>query len=208
VASESQRRQLWTILGRPFATKEEATEAENALVESYTNVLLALILSYRAGQISEDEFLNQITVMVSEYSMAAYLSGMNGQIQDLDVYSWEFLQEQSSIHLESARNLATWAEGEEVTPDQVQNRVGLWAATMMSIFFAGMSSRPDDPYLMWVRNPLKDSCADCVRLDGQVHRASEWRARNWLPRARNLECRGYNCGCIFVETDGPSSGSF
>lgn len=87
-------------------------------------------------------------------------------------------------------------------------RIGVWENMAVLAYSLGQMARRDDPYLRWVRNIFKDSCGSCLRLDGQVHRASEWRASGWLPRSNILECHGFNCGCTFVETVGPSRGNF
>lgn len=87
-------------------------------------------------------------------------------------------------------------------------RIGVWENMAVLAYSLGQMARRDDPYLRWNRSLWRDSCADCLRLNGQVHRASEWRASGWLPRSHNLTCHGFNCGCTFVETVGPSVGSF
>jgi hypothetical protein len=39
----------------------------------------------------------------------------------------------------------------------------------------------------------KESCADCLRLKGQRHRASWWRNHGLVPPSRNYACGGYHC---------------
>jgi hypothetical protein len=199
---------LWQHLAHSIRTKQEETESENALVDAYSELLLALVIAFRNGDISEDQYLSEMTVLISEFGMAAFLSGKEAGIPDLTAQDWDFLNEQNAIHLESARNLAVYAADPDTTLGNLTDRLTLWVGAMMGILFTGVASRDDDPYLMWVRNPFKDSCTDCVRLDGQIHRASEWLASGWIPRTFGLECRGFNCGCVFVESDGPARGNF
>lgn len=88
------------------------------------------------------------------------------------------------------------------------SRLAMWATTALGVFALGQLFRGDDPFLEWARNPLKDSCPDCIRLDGQVHTRREWQASGWRPQARHLSCKGYNCGCMWFEVQGPSFGEF
>lgn len=60
-----------------------------------------------------------------------------------------------------------------------------------------------DQKLRWVWNPRKEHCSDCARLNGRVYRASVWRKYDLSPRSRDLECRGFHCGCQFIQTNEP-----
>lgn len=54
----------------------------------------------------------------------------------------------------------------------------------------------------------EEHCGDCLRLDGQVHLASDWDSHPMRPQSNALECGGYNCDCRLVPARGPESGSF
>jgi hypothetical protein len=92
--------------------------------------------------------------------------------------------------------------------DSAFARVAMWITIASGIYFFGQLFRPDEPYLRWNFSVFKEHCRDCVRLDGQVHTASEWRASGWYPRSFGLECHGVHCGCYFTDAAGPSSGGF
>jgi hypothetical protein len=62
-----------------------------------------------------------------------------------------------------------------------------------------------DKKLMWVMNPLKEHCTDCLMLNGKVYRASVWKKYDLRPQMRKLECHGYKCGCSFTPTDDPAT---
>jgi len=59
--------------------------------------------------------------------------------------------------------------------------------------------------LKWVRNLMKDSCEDCIDLDGKVYYASVWDKIGIYPRSSKLACFGEYCGCTLTETDDPLS---
>lgn len=58
--------------------------------------------------------------------------------------------------------------------------------------------------LKWVLHLLRvtvESCGDCLKLDGRIHRASVWAAYDIRPQSPRLECGGFKCGCGFEPTD-------
>jgi len=57
----------------------------------------------------------------------------------------------------------------------------------------------------WVRDPAKDSCADCIQYDGLVFYGSQWAAAGVRPKTWELACRGVNCGCGFEQTALPKT---
>lgn len=95
------------------------------------------------------------------------------------------------------------AEGGKWAP--FQKRVGLWANRYNNIYNTAMSYACKDKKLLWVMNPQKEHCADCLRMNGRVYRASVWKKYNIAPRMRALACGGYNCGCSFEITSAPAT---
>jgi hypothetical protein len=104
------------------------------------------------------------------------------------------------------------------TPDLASIRVRLegWVSRLRGIeergFIAGNQMGKDDGglwlfgigaarRLKWVRNPMKDSCRDCIMLDGRVYTAKTWQDLNIYPQSSSLACFGEMCGCEFVEVN-------
>lgn len=56
---------------------------------------------------------------------------------------------------------------------------------------------PDAVLYEW-RYGDTEHCSDCLRLNGQRHTYSAWRDAGWLPKRKNLECKGYNCQCNLI----------
>ncbi len=83
-------------------------------------------------------------------------------------------------------------------------RVELWQNRIGEIRAFALRQAAGNQKLMWVWNPLKDHCSDCLKYNGRVHRASVWEAAGIRPRAGNLACGGWHCGCSFVVTDDPA----
>lgn len=56
----------------------------------------------------------------------------------------------------------------------------------------------NDQWYQWRLGATERHCRDCAHLNGQIHRASEWRAAGIMPQSPDLECGGWNCDCSLV----------
>lgn len=166
-----------------------------------------------AGTISRERFegaLEQIliAVLMSLFARGSYLS-MTQMTDEM----WEIVNQQIQIHISALDGFAEdiysgrYAE-DDLGIDSALGRISNWIGIAAGIYYLGMTFRPDDPYLRWNYSILKEHCADCARLNGQIHTASEWRASGWYPHSFGLECRGIHCGCYFTQVEGPSRGAF
>jgi hypothetical protein len=95
------------------------------------------------------------------------------------------------------------AAGKHLGP--LLRRAEMWTARYEGIKSLAMMLAGGDRKMKWVWNPLKEHCSSCQRLNGRVYRSSTWRRYNIYPRSRELACRGYRCGCVFVETTEPAT---
>lgn len=124
----------------------------------------------------------------------------------------QLIQEHIDIAIESSKKLSqAIIDGkldEEERPGSMSARLALWVGTAMLLYNIGLTYREDDPYLIWLYNPLKEHCDDCLRLHGQVHTAAEWKESGWVPRGGMLDCGGWRCGCGLYPGEGPSVGNF
>ena len=84
-----------------------------------------------------------------------------------------------------------------------KKRLSLWANKYDTIYNMAMSYACKDKKLVWVINPKKEHCSDCLRMSGRVYRASIWKKYNISPRMRSLACGGFLCGCSFEITNAP-----
>jgi len=83
------------------------------------------------------------------------------------------------------------------------NRAELWVNQYGAVKAIAQSIACRDQKLMWIRNPRKNSCEDCINLDGRVYRASIWDRYGIYPQSPELGCGGWRCGCRFIVTDEP-----
>lgn len=87
----------------------------------------------------------------------------------------------------------------------VRRRVDQWVSQFANVVEVGYLVAKRDGKIKWKRDPRKESCQSCLALDGQVRRASFWRALGIAPRDKKLACFGIWCGCEFEDTDDPIS---
>jgi len=93
------------------------------------------------------------------------------------------------------------AEGGKWAP--FQKRLSLWANKYDTVYNMAMPYACKDKKLVWLVNPKKKHCKDCLRMSGRVYRASVWKKYNISPRMRSLACGGFACGCSFEITNAP-----
>lgn len=95
-----------------------------------------------------------------------------------------------------------------LTLAQVPMRADMWAnKSLTDAYNMGVSSADRDGMYEWVYGAT-EHCADCARLNGQVHRYSQWYSKGWLPQSDRLDCHGYLCQCRLVKTQRSASGRF
>lgn len=87
--------------------------------------------------------------------------------------------------------------------DAFYTRAEMWMSRLDGIRNLGWLVGSGDQKMMWVRNPDKESCTDCIKLDGRVYRASTWLRWDIVPGSAKLECFGTFCGCAMQATDEP-----
>ena len=87
-------------------------------------------------------------------------------------------------------------------------RAEMWVNRYTELRDLGKMLACGDRKAKWVLNPLKESCRDCIRLNGKVKRLSQWekaREQGIYPQSPALACGGFRCGCTFLITDEPMS---
>ena len=87
-------------------------------------------------------------------------------------------------------------------------RLPLWADRYDQVVIQGRVMAARDGKLVWVLGHTEQHCSSCLKLTGQVRRASFWNDRGILPRvpgAPYLECGGWRCDCDLIPTDAPIS---
>ncbi len=88
-----------------------------------------------------------------------------------------------------------WGRG----PGRVWTRIrSLWTNNITSTETIGQTLDRSDKWYQWQLGATERHCTDCARFNGQIHRASDWRAAGIRPQSPDLECGGWNCDCQLV----------
>lgn len=182
--------------------------------EEYEFLVLHLSEAFERGDIKRDKYEDTFQAIVALVILLSFLRGSRKTEAQLTPEEWQLINENIQLGHDSVYSFAddiangryTLSE-EKPKPASLVERAILWAGTALGLYHLGMMFREDDPYLQFVMGPT-EHCRDCLRLSGQVHRASAWRNSPLGPQSPNLECRGHRCQCSLVPAEGPSRGSF
>jgi hypothetical protein len=82
--------------------------------------------------------------------------------------------------------------------DPSKNAAKWFNKSVYPAYLAGLMSADRNGMYEWVYGDT-EHCDDCRRLNGQVHRMKDWQQSGWQPKSSKLDCKGYNCKCLFVK---------
>jgi hypothetical protein len=176
----------------------------------YESQLKTLIRSLWFGRIDLFGYVDSHVSMVTRFFGQAWRQGSKdcgvnfpseSSVEELQRFDEETNDEIRRV-LPFAEEIVA-AKDADGNVDQFIIRARMWANQWGRIRNLASQIVCKDRKLRWRRNPLKESCVDCVRMDGRVYRASTWQKYGILPRTRELACHGYYCGCGFEPTDEP-----
>jgi len=77
----------------------------------------------------------------------------------------------------------------------------MWWKSVELFYDAGRRSADRNGMYEWVLGATEEHCADCTRLNGQIHRMKDWVRKRWTPKSDRLECGGYFCDCRLVKRE-------
>jgi hypothetical protein len=182
--------------------------------EEYEYIVGTMGSQLEDGALEQDDFSQTVKEVIAIAILLAFLRASKKTEAQLTGRELEIIAENVQVGQDAADNMAAdiaagryTVTDEKPNPPSILERAVLWGATILGIEAMGQLFRADDPFWRWQYGET-EHCSDCVRLHGQVHRASEWLASGWSPKSPSLECHGYRCQCALIPADGPSSGSF
>lgn len=217
ISAEEDSRKRLSIKQEDLDGEAEALDAEiEDILAEYETALADIVGPAVDGDLTETDFEAEMEALVTGVLTLLFLSGV-GEESEAGLLADELaeLEENIEVHKESIQNFAADIYDNETYADddgreKALKRLALWVTVAAGVYAMGkLWDRQDGRYVWWY-NPAKDNCTDCIRLNDQVHRASEWRQSGWRPQGSNLECGGWECGCRLkrVSNDTPLSGTF
>ena len=171
----------------------------------YRRGLRAAARGLLMGVLSDFEFLEAVAAVIENGLMRAWIEGAaKCGILPSEMTLEERMVLYGEINREIARvpGLTDYIKSEIGRKGRLQRvffRLQMWENRYAEIVSLSQTYACADEKLEWVYGDTQH-CSDCSKLHGRVYRASVWRKYGVLPQARELECRGYRCGCTLQPT--------
>lgn len=158
--------------------------------------------------VSRASFGGVMRAMLKRAGTQAYLDGFDEE--ELDEIGQNAVDDWVAQNSEYVSAFADRVFAEGLSPTEVESHVDMWGNKALGdIYMQGLVRDQRDQRFMWVWDEsIEQHCVDCERLNGQVHRLSQWTSRGWVPQGDRLKCGGFKCGCKLEQTDDPSQGRF
>jgi len=175
----------------------------------YQRSLRLSIHALWGDKISLFDFIDSATATIRRgFSRAFYEGAAVCGISPAELTSFEINALQTEINQESlyllkfASTISQERKGDQLLRAHL-TRLPMWVNRYEMMRNLGQVYACKDQKLAWVIGPTREHCADCLRLDGRVYRASTWQSSGWVPKGRSLACGGYKCLCAFSPTSLP-----
>jgi hypothetical protein len=183
--------------------------------DAYRRAIRGAVRGLWSGALNYDEFWDMMDTTTTDGLTNAWHQGA----QSCGVLPDELTREET---IELGRAVAyekQWISGFAVAIEEnskqnggklapLFNRAKIWIGRWEGVHDKAMTMACKDQKLEWVLGETDQSCESCLKLNGQVRRASFWNGKGVLPRqhgSRWLACRGFRCLCRLVPTNKPAS---
>jgi len=187
--------------------KKQTQEIEEAL-DLYEGELNDLVLSANDGVIDAGALATMLVSLAGTTLLAMFIQAL-GQSGAQNKTINEIVQRNEDAAERLAQDIA---DGRYIgREDILLRRMSLWLGDAYLAYNLGLVNREGnaEERFIFINGPTSDHCADCLRLDGQVHTGSEWSSHpDMLPQSRDLACSGYRCLCKLESTDESTNGNF
>jgi hypothetical protein len=112
-----------------------------------------------------------------------------------------------ALQSEYVNKLVDEISGGDYSKELARSRSELWVSkSLRTIFYTGLHDAAGQKRFQWRLGATEEHCKTCLQLNGQVHRLKDYLKAGLYPGSHDLECKGFNCDCKFVETDARPTG--
>lgn len=191
------------------AVEKAYIDTETAFVNDVRDLLLSAstpnpYLDRRAFTVTMRSFLRN-------YGLQAYKDGLRQGGVFVEVLDDEDNADYMGIFVDQNQYINGLADdvyqAKTVNAANAPMKAFMWGKSLQAFLNSGTLAANKNAMYVWQLG-IAEHCEDCLRLSNQVHRARNWKARGWLPRATKLKCKGYNCKCQLVRTTERARGTF
>ena len=201
-AAQSLQKMLKALEDMDAAGKSSLSDGQ----EQYRREIGGLARKLWSDDITPFEFAdNMFSVMRRNFTLAwrdgARIMGVKevGDEEMLRVQDYTQAQAQYLPNLISFIQANSKASGGKF--GALDARITMWANRWREMWNEARLYYTANEHLKWVIDPAKESCQDCLLLNGRVYSRNMWEKYGLRPQMSELACGGYLCGCKFVKTD-------
>lgn len=190
---------------------QQQLKAFSATTAEFQSVFADTLILAANGRLRRNQTENLLLALLLNAGEKAYRDGLEqgGVTDPLDTDEQAEVQAWVSDTLDYLDPLLDSVYDGSLPADQAGARATMWSnKSLTQIYNAGRISADKNGYYEWRLGATEEHCADCQRLNGQVHRFKEWYARDWIPQSDKLACHGYRCQCRLDKATGPGKGRF
>ncbi len=142
-----------------------------------------------------------------EAADAAYVEGGGSLPMDEDTTTWARSELDAQLNYVDSLFQTLKALRKEGDADSIHEAFAAaerWASALDGFFNAVKLAGAKNVMLTWSLGGTEKHCKDCLKLDGQRHRASWYSSRGYYPRKPGsaTECGGFHCDCSLSTDNG------
>jgi hypothetical protein len=177
--------------------------------EYYVRTLSGMVRDLYRGDITEDDFVTQMSELVQSQLTRAWHEGMRENdldpVEDMEP-EWQvildniILSEYDFVDNFAADIVA--AADEQLDWQPLLSRAELWANRYNDVVNQAIVTTKEQK-LLWVYGEVEEHCSNCARLNGIVAFSSIWEEMDVHPQQppnEKIECLGFRCQCQLIPT--------
>lgn len=151
--------------------------------------------------------------LISRYGRNAYLEALAESGIERDQLTEQDMAKIAELTIEQSKYVTDVGiaiyQDDRVSPEEAAGKPQMWFnKSIMPFYQAGKVSADRNGIYEWRLGATEQHCKDCQRLNGQVHRLSNWVKNAWLPQSSKLACGGFRCDCSLKKTRRQVTGSY
>lgn len=201
-AAESLNKMLAALIQMDDAAKSSLSDGQ----DQYKREIVGLARKLWSGDMTPFEFTdNMFSVMRRNFTLAwidgARLQGVTDIADNEMLRVQDYTQEQAQYLPGLADYIQNNSKVSGGKFSSLDVRLDMWANRWRDFWNEARLFYAGDAHIKWVMNPDKENCPDCLALNGRVYTRSTWNKYGLHPQMKELNCKGYACGCRFVKTD-------
>lgn len=166
----------------------------------------------REGDLTRGQWAFRVRELIKFFGRQAYQDGLEDGGVDRNELSDEDEQTIAELNRRNSAYVTEFGETlfRAITDAEAANKPAMWYNKSISPYYdEGKLSADRNGLYEWAIGATEESCATCLKANGQRHRLKHWHRAGILPQStghRELECKGFNCKCNLIRVAGRARG--